>query len=237
MIRLTSYFLIAAVCIMASFLTVNLGRDSIQAVNIEDTGSEFEQADKKVHELIENASSLNEKASVVKEDLKEISKMAYSGPYEGEDASRGGYYRKNYIDMKLDQKCGYSKSQLEKMVKGTPLEGIGEYVLAAEHIYGVNALFIVSLAQHESGNGMSRLARSKNNLFGLGAYDSSPYESAITYSSKEECIMYFAKMINSRYFGKGHRTLRKIGSRYASDQDWPEIVAKAMKLNEQKALK
>ena len=163
--------------------------------------------------------------------------MAYSSPYEGEDTSRGGYYRKNYIDMKLEQKCGYSKSQLEKMVKGTPLEGIEEYALAAEHIHGVNALFIISLAQHESGNGSSSLARNKNNLFGLGAYDSSPYESAITYASKEECIMEFANIISKTYFSNGRHTLREIGSRYASDPKWPESIAKTMKLNERKALK
>ncbi len=237
MIKLTSYFLIAAVCIMSSFLTLNFSRDSIEAVQLEDSDFKIDSADEKISELIESASSLNKKASVLKEDLKEISKLAYSSPYEGEDTSRGGYYRKNYIDMKLNQKCGYSKSQLENTVKGTPLEGIGEYALAAEHIHGVNALFIISLAQHESGNGRSRLAINKNNLFGLGAYDSSPYESAISYSSKEDCIMEFAKIISKSYFSNGRYSLRKIGGRYASDPAWAEGIAKTMKSNEQKALK
>ena len=40
-----------------------------------------------------------------------------------------------------------------------------------EEKWGVNALFGVAVAAHESSWGNSHLARTRNNLFGIAAYD------------------------------------------------------------------
>ena len=53
---------------------------------------------------------------------------------------------------------------------------------------GVNPAFMLALAIHEAAWGTSRIAKDKNNLFGYGAYDSCPYDCAVTYSSIQDGI-------------------------------------------------
>ncbi len=44
--------------------------------------------------------------------------------------------------------------------------------------YNINGIFLASIAIHESGWGTSQIANDKNNLFGYGSYDATPYESS-----------------------------------------------------------
>ena len=52
---------------------------------------------------------------------------------------------------------------------------------------------MMGLAINESAWGMSSIAQSKNNIFGLNAVDSSPGTSASTFASVEACINDYAK--------------------------------------------
>ena len=52
------------------------------------------------------------------------------------------------------------------------LRGIGQALKDAEEKYGVNALLILGVAINESGWGTSNISQTKNNLFGIKAYDS-----------------------------------------------------------------
>jgi len=113
------------------------------------------------------------------------------------------------------------------------LKGTGAALVRAEEIYGVNSLVLASIAYHESAGGMSKIAREKNNLFGLGAYDHDPYRCAFTFNSKEECIYYAANILSSSYlsrWGRNYRgdNLRAIGIRYATDPYWAEKVSRNM---------
>lgn len=188
-------------------------------------------------EAVEMASASSE----LKTDMQKVAKTVLTkSEIRGNTVkvTRNSKVRPNFMTMNLQSKSGFTKSEIEKMLKGTRLEGLGESVLIAEHLYDVNGLFIVSLAQHESGNGNSRIAREKNNLFGIGAYDSSPYKSAKTYASKDECIMEFARMIKKSYFDKrGRKTVQKIGQIYASDPNWSITVSKKMSNNWNKVMK
>ena len=49
------------------------------------------------------------------------------------------------------------------------LKGTGQFLVQAEELYNVNSLVLSAIAYLESAGGMSKLAREKNNLFGLGA--------------------------------------------------------------------
>lgn len=120
------------------------------------------------------------------------------------------------------------------ILRDTRLEGLGEAFIQAEIDHGVNALFLLSLGIHESAYGASAIARDKNNLFGLGAYDSNPYKYALYFNTKAECIDFAGNHISSRYltstgsfFGGGY-TLKHINKRYASDPLWGEKIAKHM---------
>ncbi|MEW5785498.1 MAG: glucosaminidase domain-containing protein [Bacillota bacterium] len=115
------------------------------------------------------------------------------------------------------------------------LKGIGDALVEAEERYGVNSLVLASIAYLESAGGMSKIARNKNNLFGLGAGDIDPYGHAMSFSYKDDSIYYVANLFRTNYLSRGGRfyrgeNLEAIGIRYASDPLWAYKVGRAMSI-------
>lgn len=136
------------------------------------------------------------------------------------------------FNMDLRTKSKYSASDYNKMLKGTSLYGLGDAFKQCDDI-GVNSLFVVALACHESNYGNSDLSRYKNNIFGFMAYDRDPYNSAKTFSSKEECIQYVAKYLKNNYLDENGKffygyTISDINVKYASDTSWSTKIYKIM---------
>ena len=107
----------------------------------------------------------------------------------------------------------------------------------AENKYGVNAITSFSTAINESSWGTSYLARTKNNVFGHNAFDSSVMESASKYKNVSDGIYRHAYyMINAgfaetkdavaRYYGShlGNKN-SGVNVKYASDPYWGEKIA------------
>lgn len=107
----------------------------------------------------------------------------------------------------------------------------------AENKYGVNAITSFSTAINESSWGTSYLARTKNNIFGHNAFDSSVMESASKYKNVSDGIYRHAYyMINAgfaetkdavaRYYGShlGNKN-SGVNVKYASDPYWGEKIA------------
>ena len=133
-------------------------------------------------------------------------------------------YQQNF-DVRTPSNVSVEK--LEKKFKGSALQGTGIYFLEAQQKYGINAVFLASIAMHESGNGSSRAARTKNNFFGI-----MQNRSLKKFSSPRECIMYTARILtkkNGYYFGSGRFTIKKIGKKYATCPAWSTRVIKHMK--------
>ncbi len=63
-------------------------------------------------------------------------------------------------------------ARYEDVLNKSKLKGLGSYLKEVEEKYRINALFILSLGFNESDYGMSTIAQTKNNLFGLNAVDS-----------------------------------------------------------------
>ena len=123
-------------------------------------------------------------------------------------------------------KSDITAEQLNTKLKNK-LNGCGQYFINAQNKYGVNAEFLAAIAIHESGNGSSRAARTKNNFFGLMGK-----KGQLTFSSPEECIECLAKNLtkkNGFYFGRGLYTIQKIGRRYAADKRWSSRIVATMK--------
>jgi beta-N-acetylglucosaminidase len=141
--------------------------------------------------------------------------------------------------MPLYTKTSYTAEQLDSFIKGekpnSPLVGLGHAFKKAESDYGINALYFLAHAIHESSWGTSKIAVDKNNLFGLGAVDSNPYENAYKFESLEEGIYEAARTyIVSQYFNTGNWRYngallgnKGIGMnvRYASDPYWGQKIA------------
>ncbi len=126
---------------------------------------------------------------------------------------------------------GDSLEQINQVLTGTPMAGLGAAFKAAENTYGVNAYFLSALAAHESDFGRSSIAEDKKNLFGFTAYDSNPYGSARQYGSVEESIFDAASYLSEQYLTPGGKYykgtgIKDIGQSYATDPQWSEKVIK-----------
>jgi len=152
--------------------------------------------------------------------------------------SRGG--RIDATTIPVTTPSGFSAARFERAFVGTALAGIGEALVQAEELYGINSLVLAAIIVHETGWGQSRLAREKNNLAGLGAYDGSEYSAGIKFDSRTASIMFLAELLAVEYapggcYYGGSRDLQGIGARYASDPRWAEKVAGCMRVIMQRA--
>lgn len=133
----------------------------------------------------------------------------------------------------LTRVTGLTPYELDSCLEGTPMEGLGEDFYRAEHEYGVNAIFLIALANHESAYGTSAIARDKNNLFGFTAYDSSPYSSSTGYSSKGESIAMVARFLSENYLTPGGCYFHGVSCagvnvKYCTSSDWAGKVENHM---------
>lgn len=118
---------------------------------------------------------------------------------------------------------------IDRRLAGTAMAGLGAAFKKAEADYGVNALFLTGLAIYESNYGNSAIAQAKNNLFGFMAYDSSPFESAGYFRTKEEGIDHVARYLRNHYLTPGGTyyngvSISAINVKYASDQEWASKI-------------
>ncbi|WP_243834730.1 glucosaminidase domain-containing protein [Exiguobacterium sp. AT1b] len=117
----------------------------------------------------------------------------------------------------------------------SPLAGEGDAFKRAEETYGVNALFLLAVAGHESRFGTSDIAREKRNLFGFRATDDDPSGNATTFETVEASVDAAAELFATKYvkgpYARGDYPGNKqegINIFYASDPYWGEKVAGTM---------
>lgn len=117
----------------------------------------------------------------------------------------------------------------------SPLAGIGKAVIAAATKYRINATYIVAHAALESGWGTSRICREKNNLFGWGAFDATPWASSKAFPDRETCIDFVMARVADLYLSPTGKYYRGpfLGNKskgmnvfYASDPNWGSKIAR-----------
>lgn len=155
-----------------------------------------------------------------------------------------------YFDMPLNTPSGLTLEDYKKVFSNNSrdtyniFENNAELFYNIEQKYNINGLFVASIGIHESNWGTSTIARDKNNLFGFGAYDSSPYSSASSFDSYENGVEFVAKHLVKYYINEPGTEIydgeRAIGSyyngsnvsavniRYASDDNWANRVFSIM---------
>lgn len=93
------------------------------------------------------------------------------------------------------------------------------YYIEAERRYGVNAIFLYAIAQNESQNGRSTIAKNKNNLFGWTGSDGH-----MKFDSVEKCIYYVAEALQNNYLNPDGRWFEGYSlwdvSRHYNDNDY-----------------
>lgn len=134
-----------------------------------------------------------------------------------------------------------SASQLEGAVNALKadngLKGLGEYFIKAESDYNINAIVLMAIACLESAYGTSRLAKEKNNLFGIDARDSLQGTSAYgrDFESLSACIDYAGHRLGCQYLEKdenaswrycnGKKDIWSVGMKWCSKADWGDKIA------------
>jgi beta-N-acetylglucosaminidase len=152
--------------------------------------------------------------------------------------------------MDLTQPSGLSLEQFKEVLTDSKdtnnvFANNAEYFYYAEQQYGINGIFLAAIGIHESAWGTSKISLNKKNLFGYGAYDSSPSSSAYSFSDYSEGIDMVARVLVKYYLnpagtsiyngetasGKYYsgNTISAVNSKYATDTNWKNCVYQYMK--------
>lgn len=192
------------------------------------------------------------KGYVLSEGLSNINPIKIEQEGEnGQELSKEELISRLSFDMNIGEPSGLSLEQFRKVLtnnssdKNKIFENNCDYFYYAEQEYGINGVFLVSLAIHESGWGTSSIALNKLNLFGYQAYDRSPYNSAKQFSSYSEGIDFVARVLIKYYLNSNGtsiyggdvadgryysgNTLQAVNKHYASDSNWANAIYSVMK--------
>jgi len=148
-------------------------------------------------------------------------------------------YYNYYQYLSMHTKAPFTPEQYNSYIAANKTESVmlttGNAFASAQNTYTINALLMFGIAINESGWGTSAISKNKNNLFGLNAVDSSPGESANTFTSVEHCINEFAyEWVHKDYLNGGDSRYRGphlgdkhsgMNVKYASDPYWGEKAA------------
>jgi beta-N-acetylglucosaminidase len=115
----------------------------------------------------------------------------------------------------------------------SPLINDVQYFMNAQATYGVNAQYLAAHAVWETGWGKSNIYIYKHNLFGYGAYDLDPFNSAYYFPTDADSINWEGYIVRKNYLdptGKYYNgsTLKGMNVRYATDQNWSNGIAGLM---------
>lgn len=168
----------------------------------------------------------------------------------GVELSKEELLNKLNFEMNIGEPSGLSLEQFrtilqyKKSDKNKVFTNNADYFYYAEQSYGINGVFLASLAIHESGWGTSNIALNKNNLFGYQAYDSSSYSSAKQFNSYSEGIDFVARILIKYYLNSNGteiyggevadgryysgNTIKSVNKYYASDSNWSMAIYKIM---------
>lgn len=149
------------------------------------------------------------------------------------------------FNMALNKPSGLTLEQFKKILNDSKdanniFSDNAEYFYYIEQQYNINGIFVAAIGIHESAWGTSKISKDKKNLFGYGAYDSSPYSSAYSFSTYSEGIDLIARVLVKYYLnpsgtqiyggevasGKYYNgnTLTGVNQKYATDKNWANKV-------------
>lgn len=118
-------------------------------------------------------------------------------------------------------------ADIKKMVANYPrVKGMELTFLICEKEYGINAIVMIACAVNESHLGESHIGRTKNNMFGIAAYDYDPFNCAKSFNTLADCLDYWCRLIVKEYFAKGLNTPTKMKHKYCSSGNWDRAIEK-----------
>lgn len=137
------------------------------------------------------------------------------------DKSIPAYTTAEVMSMDVSKPSGVTVADL-KLVTTGGLVGLEEAFYQAEQDYGINCLFVMAIAAHESANGTMLFV--ENNMFGYGTSG---------FSSKAEGIDVVSRALANSYLSPGGslysgKTISDVNKKYAASTTWDDKVARNM---------
>lgn len=209
------YLVLGTLCFMLGSSNIEGNKDFIFAQDLVTDEIEFEIRTPKTTKEAEVEQLLDEKEQYKKKQIKNHFEEL-ERKLEREKREREEYVK----NKPLLKPCGLTVSELKKGIKHSPLNNYAGVFLDAEREFGVNAVFLASVAGLESGWGNSPRAKNDNNLFGWGDKK---------FSSKEEGIYYVAEKIKEWYLSPDGKhfngyTIAGVNKKYNGSKKWLEDV-------------
>ncbi|MFS0575624.1 S-layer homology domain-containing protein [Sporosarcina sp. 179-K 3D1 HS] len=148
--------------------------------------------------------------------------------------SYSGIELEYYIQEILKDRENTGIARYKDATLKSKLIGLGNYLKLMEETHHVNAMFILATAIHESDYGMSVNAQTKNNIFGIKVFDSSPEMGEIYIHPTYSVDAFISRYMNLNYanpFGAhtngavpGNKAVG-FNVKYASDPNWGSKIA------------
>ena len=146
-----------------------------------------------------------------------------------------------WLHAKINRQYDISEEAIEfvlnRMIAGrsSVMKGMASAFLNAASQSGLNVIYLIAHAAHETGWGTSNIAKKKYNFYGIAAFDASPYASAYEYGAPEAGIVEGAGWIARNYPNGKYKqdTLYKMRHnngvhQYATDPAWDTKIAAIM---------
>ncbi|WP_342542045.1 S-layer homology domain-containing protein [Paenisporosarcina sp. FSL H8-0542] len=146
-------------------------------------------------------------------------------------------YTADELNLYIMERLQTVSSKYPTALTKSKLIGLGAFLKEVESKYNVNALFILSAAMHESDSGMSVNAQTKNNLFGIKVFDSTPEDGESYIKPEDSVVAFVTRYVNLNYgpptgsYAKGLAPGNKssgMNVHYASDPNWGAKIAQYM---------
>ncbi len=174
-------------------------------------------------------------------DMKDLIDDYKNDTYE-KSVNKDNPYYNYYQYLSYRTKTNYNADNINAYINfrtgnnvNSKLYNTGQDFIKTQEKYGVNAILMLIVGINESSSGTSTISKDKNNLFGLGAVDSDPYNSAETFETVGECIdKYGYKWLTYGFLQPGDWRFEGaiLGDKsagvtvhYASDPFWGETAA------------
>lgn len=102
-----------------------------------------------------------------------------------------------YNPYNLLEPSNITREEAYIMLEGTALQTLSNAYVYMEELYGVNAIYLMSLSAEESGWGRSQLAITHNNIGGIKSSNGWMY-----FSDWGECLDYKARLLKNQYLSE-----------------------------------
>ena len=129
-----------------------------------------------------------------------------------------------YNPYNLLEPSNITREEAYIMLEGTALQTLSNAYVYMEELYGVNAIYLMSLSAEESGWGRSQLAITHNNIGGIKSSNGWMY-----FSDWGECLDYKARLLKNQYLSENGGyfngySLWNVNIKYCEQDTWADNI-------------